>query len=109
MKINMKVNSTILSIGFIMIFSGCSSKIESYKVFEEDCNIELGKSFIPKMNQDIRQIYSENRYIYIFEYPKGCVFGFLTNRDSKPEKVIDWIIISGKEYCKDSRNWIFSF
>ncbi|WP_193215706.1 hypothetical protein [Aliarcobacter butzleri] len=45
-------------------------------------------------------------YIYISEYPKGCVVGFLTNRDDKPEVVQEWIIISGKEYCKDTETFI---
>jgi len=46
-------------------------------------------------------------YIYIFKNsPKGCIYGFLTNRDNNPEKVIGWIIISGKEYCKETKSWV---
>ncbi len=51
-----------------------------------------------------------NIYIYIYIYKnshKGCVYGYLTNRDDKPEKVIGWIIISGKEFCKEQKNFTF--
>lgn len=44
-------------------------------------------------------------YIYISEGPKGCIYGFLTNRDDKSEVVQEWIIISGKEYCKGIIHW----
>lgn len=44
--------------------------------------------------------------IYIYIGKKGqCEYGFLTNRDNNPEKVIGWIIISGKEHCKEQQAW----
>ena len=58
----------------------------------------------------IPEIYDENRYIYIFRHnPEGCIHGILTNRDDKPEKAGGWIILSGKENCKERQGWIFSF
>jgi hypothetical protein len=47
--------------------------------------------------------------IYISERPKGCIIGYLTNRDNNPEQVIGWIILSGKEYCKEKQAWALSF
>ncbi len=48
-----------------------------------------------------RKIYDKNHYIYIVEYPQGCIFGYLTNRDNKIEKMTGWVIISGKEFCEE--------
>ena len=43
-------------------------------------------------------------YIYIFRHnPEGCIHGILTNRDDKPEKAVGWIILSGKENCKQQQ------
>ena len=44
--------------------------------------------------------------IYISEYPKGCIVGYLTNRDDKPEVVQEWIILSGKENCKITESFV---
>ena len=54
------------------------------------------------MNTDI--------YIYVYEddpsSPKGCTYGILTNRDDKPEKAVGWIILSGKENCKETYGFV---
>ena len=45
--------------------------------------------------------------IYIFRHnPEGCIRGILTNRDDKPEKAIGWIILSGKENCKQTSSFV---
>lgn len=92
----------------MFIFSGCSYTHPTYEVFvKRYANFQVGKSFVPNnFGTGNRKIYSENRYMYISEYPKGCVIGFLTNRDDKPEVVQEWIIISGKKYCKDTETFI---
>ena len=78
----------------------------TYEIFEYTMNFNVGWSGIPNANPHLREIYSEDKYIYIFRNnPNGCVYGFLTNRDDKPEKVIGWIIISGKEFCKQQRSY----
>ena len=42
--------------------------------------------------------------IYIFRHnPEGCIHGILTNRDDKPEKAVGWVILSGKENCKQQQ------
>jgi hypothetical protein len=51
----------------------------------------------------LKEMHDENRYIYKFNGDDlRCVYGYLTNRDENPEKVIGWIIISGEEYCKET-------
>jgi thioredoxin-related protein len=103
----MKIVNLFLFV-MLFIFSGCRMGPTMYEVFERKMNFNVGKSFIPHMNKQYREIYSNDKYIYIFEDGQ-CVYGFLTNRDGKPEKVVDWIILSGKKYCKEQQQWILSF
>lgn len=100
------MRNIILALAISIFFSGCYIGVASYEVFERDRNYHIGLDHIPKsFGPDSRNIYSEDKYIYISERPKGCHYGYLTNRDDKPEKVIGWIIISGKEYCKEQQAW----
>ena len=99
----MKLKNIVLIVTILSLFNGCYSKIPSYEAFVYNNNWNICKSHIPKLNQKFREIYSEDKYIYRFEKPKGCYYGYLTNRDDKPDKVIGWIIISGEEFCKDIR------
>ncbi|NLO17773.1 MAG: hypothetical protein GX118_06235 [Arcobacter butzleri] len=93
-----------------ILLNGCYMGSATYEVFERSRNYHIGKDNIPKsFGSDGRNIYSEDKYIYLSERPKGCVIGYLTNRDDKPEKVIGWIIISGKEFCKERQAWALSF
>ena len=94
-----------------ILLSGCYIGEPSYEVFKKNMELQV-KYFGPSeyKTNNIRQIYDENRYIYIFRHnPEGCIRGILTNRDDKPEKAVGWIILSGKEYCKERQGWIFSF
>ncbi|MDY0365998.1 MAG: hypothetical protein RBQ81_09085 [Arcobacteraceae bacterium] len=97
----------ILMVSFIL--NGCYSKTPSYEFFKENKNIYLFSTDIPTRFYYKRESYNEYLYIYVFEHPKGCIYGYLTNRDDKTEVVQDWVILSGKEYCKDGRNWVLSF
>jgi thioredoxin-related protein len=101
----MKIRNIIFILVLSFTFNACSRIISTYEVFEYNNNWHIGKSHIPNLHKN-RKIYSENRYIYIYERESGCIYGFLTNRDDDPEKVIGWIIISGKEYCKDTKSWV---
>ena len=104
----MKIKNIIFSILILIGFTGCPYGEPTYETFLK--KMELNKRiWTPNehMINNFREIYSEDRYIYRFERPKGCHYGYLTNRDDKPEKVIDWIIISGKEYCKEQREYGF--
>ncbi|MDD2640466.1 MAG: hypothetical protein PHS65_05695 [Arcobacteraceae bacterium] len=103
----MKIKSFIFLFVISLLLSGCGIGVASYEVFERNRNHNIGNKALVYFNQKNRKAYDKNHYIY--EYPKGCTFGFLTNRDNKEEKVVDWIILSGKEYCKEQEKWILSF
>ncbi|MBR8461551.1 hypothetical protein KDE12_01640 [Campylobacter sp. faydin G-105] len=106
----MRVKDIVLSASMLIMLGGCYVGPATYEVFKKNNDANVGDSFIPLMNSKRREIYDENRYIYIFRHsPEGCVYGFLTNRDDKPEVVQEWIILSGKEYCKERQEWILSF
>ncbi|MBR8465356.1 hypothetical protein KDE13_03125 [Campylobacter sp. faydin G-140] len=106
----MRVKDIVLSASILIVLGGCYIGPATYEVFKKNNDISIGKSFIPLMNSKFREIYDENRYIYIVRSnPEGCVYGFLTNRDDKPEVVQEWIILSGKEHCKHRQEWVFSF
>jgi len=78
--------------------------IPSYSYFEDYHNSQLFKGSIP--SNGMKEIYSEDRYIYKFKelYDSRCIYAYITNRDDKIEIIIDWMIISGKEYCKMKGN-----
>ena len=123
---NISVN-IFLSIFLIFIFTGCSYK-PSYETFEWNRNdvaqdlenfvvpIDIGEGAFKKCPSctsriivptwlEKREIYSEDRYIYIKERPNGCIVGYFTNRDDKPIKVLGWVILKGEEYCIEQRGW----
>ena len=103
----MKVKKILILLIVMVGLSGCYIGPASYEVFVSNRNLNIGDSFIPIMNPKLRQIYDENRYIYIFEHIiEGCVYGYLTNRDDKPEVVQEWIILSGKENCKITESFV---
>jgi hypothetical protein len=102
----MRVSNFILILLVIICFCGCYAGPATYEVFERNMNFNIGTALIPKTVPEKREIYSDDKYIY-----KGrigqCNYGFLTNRDDKPEKVIGWIILSGKEFCKEQQAYGF--
>jgi hypothetical protein len=100
------MKNIILIIGLLFSLSGCYFKTATYQMFEIKRNhyvLSNNNQLIPQQYSKLRKIYSEDKYIYIFrgDNPE-CVYGYLTNRDDKPERVVDWIIISGKEYCEET-------
>ena len=104
----MRVKNIVLFIILLIGFAGCPYGEPTYETFEYHRDWNVKNIDIPRVNPRLREIYSEDKYIYIFKNsPKGCVIGYLTNRDDKPEKVIGWIIISGKEFCKEQKNFTF--
>jgi hypothetical protein len=96
----MRLSNGVISITLLFILSGCYSP-PNYELFERNVLINIESSFAPNTYKKGREIYSEDKYIYIYRFPKGgCVHGFFTNRDDKPEKVIGWIILSDEDDCK---------
>jgi hypothetical protein len=106
----MRLSNIILLTIILFGFSGCHMGPITYEIFERNANSNTGGEFIPYMNKNKRQIYSEDKYIYIFKgNPKGCIHGYLTNKDDKPEKVLGWVILKGEEHCKEQQGYAFSF
>ena len=104
----MKVKDVVLGLVMISGLGGCHMGPYTYEVFANNMELNM-RIWTPSeyMINNIRQIYDENRYIYIYEDdPKGCTYGILTNRDDKPEKAVGWIILSGKENCKQTYGFV---
>ena len=103
----MKVKDVVLVLVGSMVLSGCVYITPSYEVFAGNMDNQVKYWKPNKYNNNMRQIYDEHRYIYVYENdPKGCTYGILTNRDDKPEKAIGWIILSGKENCKETSSFV---
>ena len=104
----MKVKDVVLGLVMILGLGGCHMGPYTYEVFANNMELNM-RNWTPSeyMINNIRQIYDENRYIYVYEDdPKGCTYGILTNRDDKPEKAVGWIILSGKENCKQTYGFV---
>ena len=104
----MKVKDVVLVLVGSMVLSGCNYFTPTYEIFAGNMDANM-RNWTPTeyMINNFRQIYDENRYIYIYEDdPKGCTYGILTNRDDKPEKAVGWIILSGKENCKQTYGFV---
>ncbi|QKF63856.1 hypothetical protein [Campylobacter mucosalis] len=106
----MKFGSIVSFLMIVIGLSGCYIGAPSYEVFAKNMNLnaKINSPIVHKWKN--REIYDENRFIYKINWNKeGCVVGFLTNRDDKPEVVQEWIILSGKEFCKDRQKWACCF
>ena len=104
----MKIRDIAMCLMGLIMFSGCNYFTPTYEIFVEKMEFNM-RIWRPNeyMINNIRQIYDENRYIYVYEDdPKGCTYGILTNRDDKPEKAVGWIILSGKENCKQTYGFV---
>ncbi|MFV0481163.1 MAG: hypothetical protein ACK5LP_04190 [Campylobacteraceae bacterium] len=96
----MRLSNFLILITLAFGFSGCYTTKATYEIFERNFNSAIGSSYYTTYWKERREIYSEDKYIYISRYPKGCVYGYLTNKDESEEKVIGWIILKGEENCK---------
>ena len=103
----MKVKGIAICLVILLWLNGCVYITPSYEVFAGNMDNRVKYWKPNKYNKNTRQIYDEHRYIYVYENdPKGCIRGILTNRDDKPEKAIGWIILSGKENCKETSSFV---
>ncbi|CUU81896.1 Uncharacterised protein [Campylobacter hyointestinalis] len=97
---------SFLTIVIMVFFSnGCYFKNATYDNFKykRDFFLIPHNSKIILSLKEFREIYDDTRYIYKFkgDDPR-CHYGYLTNKDDKPERILEWIILSGKEYCKET-------
>lgn len=60
------MKNILLILTISVLLNGCYIGAASYEVFEKNMNFNVGDSFIPKMNYKFREIYSEDKYIYIY-------------------------------------------
>lgn len=95
----------LTSLLICLFLSSCLMGSYSYEAFKFYADGNIGLNVSPKgwnWSKKNREIYNEIYYIYKSEniWKKGCFYGFLTNRNGKDEVVQDWVILSGKEYCK---------
>ena len=103
----MKIRDVAMCLVGLVWFGGCVYITPSYEVFAGNMDNQVKYWESNKYNNNMRQIYDENRYIYIYRHnPEGCIRGILTNRDDKPEKAVGWIILSGKENCKQTSSFV---
>ena len=103
----MKIRDIAMCLAGLVGFGGCNYFTPTYEIFAGNMDNQLKYWEPNKYNNNMRQIYDENRYIYIYENdPKGCTYGILTNRDDRPEKAVGWIILSGKENCKRTYGFV---
>ena len=101
----MKIRDVAMCLVGLVWLGGCAFGEATYEIFVEKMEFNM-RIWRPNeyMINNVRQIYDENRYIYILRHnPEGCIRGILTNRDDKPEKAVGWIILSGKENCKQQQ------
>ena len=103
----MKIRDIAMCLMGLIMFSGCNYFTPTYEIFAGNMDANM-RNWTPTeyIIKNHREIYDENRYVYISEYPKGCIVGYLTNRDDKPEVVQEWIILSGKENCKITESFV---
>ncbi|MFA6741125.1 MAG: hypothetical protein WCR78_06485 [Arcobacteraceae bacterium] len=50
---------------FLFILNGCRMGPDTYEIFEYNMNFNVGRSGIPNANPKLREIYSEDKYIYL--------------------------------------------
>jgi hypothetical protein len=101
----MSVQTIALASGVLLFLNGCYFNTATYQMFVIKRNFYLASNnnqLIPKQYIHLRKIYNEKKCIYELkgDDPR-CIYGYLTNKDERPEEVIDWIILSGKKYCKE--------
>ena len=111
----MRVNSLFLLMIVFMI-SGCYMGAKNYDVFSGLNNsiIQNKTSFNSYLRGYIKENYNNELYIYIRNdnqrnVPKECVYGFLTKKNDPKQIAIDWVIVSGEEFCNNQQKWMFSF
>jgi hypothetical protein len=101
----------ILLIAVLFGLSGCVAGPATYEVFKEYRNYNVGdyfshvSSFYSKDELKGKVNYDKNHYMYIIEYPKRCIFGYIISKSDKDKTIINWKILSGKKYCKEK--WIY--
>lgn len=96
------MKNILLILTISVLLSGCYIGAASYEVFEKNRNLSIGHKLYSGL-ENRKQFYTEEFDIYPVEHPKGCIFGYITRKNDR--NIIDWIILSGKEYCNARQAW----
>jgi len=101
----MKIRRILFILAIFIFFNGCRTGPATYEVFKHTRNINIGMKIYATeelyKKEGKKKIYDKNHYIYIFEHPKNCIYGYLVKKNDKKRIRVGWVIISGKEYCKE--------
>ena len=97
----MKSSKLLLTILLATLFNGCYRGPATYEVWKSNKDIGIRKSLFRGYTDKDKKIYNKNYYIYILEDPKNCISGYLVKKNDNKKIIQDWVIISGKEYCKE--------
>jgi len=101
----MKSIKLLLAILLATLFNGCYKGPSTYEVWKKNNDISIGMKLYKAETlykaEGKKKVYDKNHYIYIIEHPKNCIFGYLVKKNDKKRIRVDWVIISGKEYCKE--------
>jgi len=101
----MKIKNILLPSILLVILNGCYVGPATYEVWKKNMDLGIGMKLYKAeklyIKEGKKKIYDKNHYIYIFEHPKNCIYGYLVKKNDQKRIRVDWIIISGKEYCKE--------
>ena len=62
------MRNVILFIIVSILLNGCYAGPKTYEIFERNMNSDIGTSWVVSANPNLRKVYSEDRYIYIYIY-----------------------------------------
>ena len=101
----MNIRNILLILFILFILNGCYKGPATYEVWEKNNDISIGMKLYKTeslyITEGKKKVYDRNHYIYIIEHPKNCIYGYLVKKNDKQRIRVDWVIISGKEYCKE--------
>lgn len=97
----MRINNILTVIVILFGLSGCATGPATYEIFQKNLDMSIGDKLYPGLRNKDKKTYDKNHYIYILEYPKNCIFGYIVKKNDPEMKIVSWKIISGKKYCKE--------
>lgn len=101
----MKIKNILLISIILVILNGCYVGPATYEVWKGNTDLGIGMKLYKEeklyIEEGKKKIYDKNHYIYIIEHPKNCIYGYLVEKNDKKRIRVGWVIISGKEFCKE--------
>jgi hypothetical protein len=100
----------ILHIAVLFGVSGCATGPATYEVFKENMDNNLNSHISLEKKYWDNKSYNDKYYIYfpkLNRVNKNCVYGYLVKKDDPKKIIVNWVIISGKQYCKERQATTF--